>query len=151
MNLKGSLGDQLMIFNFIFLLLIISIAIIAGVSLFYGFDYDSRSWEAEAFSQSVKKCVEQVGMEYLDQSSFLVECGFVQDISDKGLDIKICIDDGNCIEEKDPLIVYGSNFEICGFSEKENENFPKCFQDSFSYEGFDYVLVVKNNKGSYRK
>lgn len=134
MDKKGELGNQVMLFSFFFLLVVIGVGIVAGVWLFYGQGYDFRQAEAEVLNYEIKKCLVN---EKIDKSSFADEfyekCRLNKEVVEQGI-VKII---------RDNEIVFSIGDEVqCGLSEK-NENYPKCVEREI---GVYKVLTGSNQR-----
>jgi hypothetical protein len=59
LNRKAQAGDQLMVFWFIFLMVILAGGIIAGIYIFFGSEYDFRKVDAQVLNYRVQKCLSE--------------------------------------------------------------------------------------------
>ncbi len=152
-NRKGEVGNQVMFFSFLFLLFVIAVGIVAGVALFYGFDYEFRNVEAELLRVQTERCVLNNELNDSFRDNFFDKCGFNKDvIENSGLKIRVCIDGNDCITEDKAYISVGSNFQTCDFEgAKANDAFPKCVKKIFVKEGRNIEIITASGQKKVTK
>jgi len=148
-NKKAEIGTQLMFFLFIFVLLLTGIGIVAGVTIFFGREYDFREIDAKILSYKIIKCLEKNKIEKGD--AFLKSCGIKEETIGEEIFLKVCINSENCLIETDKnkiIFVKGKNFQLCGFKgAKRNKNYPICIERTFEKLKDEYEIVsASNNK-----
>ncbi len=145
-NRRGQLGNQMMIFPFLFLIFIISVGIVAGVYLFFGAGYDFREVDAELLNYKVRKCIVEgeIGAEFW--SDFFEKCGIDEVVMlENDLILRIC--EGDCAIGGDAKVQIGGNFQACRFKGvKENDAFPRCVDESVSKNGVEYSVIAGSNQ-----
>ncbi len=147
MNRGGETGNQLMFFTFLFMLVMIGAGIVAGVLIFFGNEYDTRHIDADILNYKIRKCIIEKDFEFSNNGFFETCLLNEKTMTDSEIIVKICIDSSDCLTEKDSLLIFGSNFQACGFEGvKENKAFPRCKMNSFVKEGKKYDVITGSNQ-----
>jgi hypothetical protein len=144
-NNRGTVGDQLMIFQFLFLLFIVGIGIVAGVAILYGGDYDSRKVEAEILNYRVKECF--LANEKISDD-FFGKCDFDQKIIEKYYKIRICEgeDYTSCAAGDSFVFSSGSNFQACFLNEEGEEKLLNCEVSDVKKDGQNFVILTSSSQ-----
>ncbi len=133
MNKIAQLGSQMMIFAFLFLLFVIGVGIVIGISIFFGEEYEFRKVDADILNYKLRECISQKDINW----------DLAQDEIEKEIFEKCNLNEA--ILKQDFTISIKLNGEIkynlgvaskCSLSEK-NKEFPKCTESN----------VVKNING----
>ncbi len=153
MHKKGQLGEQLMIFAFIFLIVLIGAGIVIGTGIFIGSEFDFRGSDAEMLSFRVKDCLINSGGEWISglkseggADLLYQKCNLGKSVIESYNRIKVCRGESspsNCIGEADSAkIVFSSkgDFEPCGL--KESNKFLGC---SIISTG-EYTIIATSNQ-----
>ena len=148
MNRKGDVGNQVMIFSFLFLLFVIGVGLVAGVFMFYGFDYEFRDVEAAELSFVIQECMLENEVNDEFKESFFDVCNLDKEvIEESGMGFKICRDTRDCINEDNVFLQSGGNFQTCDFEgARKNEAFPKCVKKSFG----EFEIITMSNQKKVR-
>lgn len=153
MNKKGLLGEQLMIFPFLFFLVIIGVGIVGGVLLFFGGEYDYRSVDASVLNYKIRECLVEEDIDFSLEGEDFEKDIYEKCLIDKNalvshnLFFRICRDSENCFLDDNPLISMGSNYQSCEFEGvKDNNAFPKCKKGSVFVEGMRYDVISGSNQ-----
>ncbi|MEI6850029.1 MAG: hypothetical protein WCK29_03245 [archaeon] len=143
-NKKGALGNQIMIFEYIFILMVVSVGFFVGISAFFGQSYDFRQTQADLLSYKISDCLNQ--NENMDFNNFFSVCGLNKELLEKNnLDFKICdsMDFSNCASASAKVSV-GSNFELCFLTgASNNDKYPKCSLKNINSK---YALITMVNQ-----
>ncbi|MEM4259167.1 MAG: hypothetical protein QXS38_00170 [Candidatus Pacearchaeota archaeon] len=126
MNRGGQLGEQILVFAFIFLLVIIGGGIVIGTYLFIGSEFDFRVNEANILGYHIKNCLVSEGSDWLDNLKdknnldlLYEKCNLDKEVVERNNLIKICIGQAkpiDCSIEKDAnkIVLYSfGDFEPC--------------------------------------
>ena len=154
---KANLGNQMMFFLFIFMLLLIGVGIVAGAVMYYGSDYDLRLVEAEILNLKVRNCIMINGIDDKLIEGFFEKCLINKSVVENNkLMIRICenvVNKEECMAANEPIFQSGTNFQVCGFiGSSENENFPKCAFSTFSSgDGKNYMIITSSNQKIMRR
>lgn len=149
MDRKGTIGEQISIVMFLFLMIIIGIGIYIGTSIFFGNGYDFREVESGLLNYKIKECIikNEVHEEFFED--FLERCKLNKEILQKNNIIKICKNSGDCIRAEKSEFSLGSDFQSCGFEgARENIEFVRCSINKFKKGGdeFDVIAGSKQNR-----
>ena len=144
-NKKGALGNQIMIFEYIFLLTVISLGFFAGISLFFGQGYDFRQTQADILSYKIGTCLTQ--NDNMDFNNFFNVCGLNKNLLESNsLYFKICdnMTPSDCSLSANGKAYVGSNFQLCFLAgTSSNVKYPKC---SFKNVGSRYTIITMINE-----
>ena len=152
MNFRGQLGDQLMVFSYLFIMVMVSLAIVGGAYLFYGSEIDFRPTEVQLLTRATMRCflAEDFnwGLAKTDSSYIFTTCRLnKQAMESHSTLLRICVDSANCITEQQPLFSLGNDFVICGLKGAQaNEKMPKCRISSFSLQGKRVQILAISNQ-----
>lgn len=134
MNRRGSGGEMLAFFMFIFLLGIVGASIAWGVNSYFKGEYDFRYEEARLLNLDVKDCLEKNDF-FSEGFDFYSACGINKDI--KGLFVLVKSSDRE-------FLIGVRDFETqCQLSAK-NFNYPRCFSSEL-VKGEDYTIITGSN------
>jgi len=157
MNRGGQAGEQLMIFPFLFLLIIIGVGIVGGVVIFFGAEYDVRQIDADILNYKIRECISEGEVDLTHQPApkeeeFYKNCRISESaIVENNLIFKICLGDGDCVQD-DGIIGVWSNLETCRFEGvKENDAFPKCSKSEVEKDGKSYKIITGSNQFSKKR
>lgn len=147
MNTKGeTVGSQVMVIWFLFLLVIGAGGLALGIRIFFGADYDFREAEAGILNYRIQDCLAYHSIDFSKPEMFYTTCGLSKEIlSDKlnetKLAIKIC--EKNCDEGK-TLFQLGSDFTSCDLTGK-NEYFMRCSKSFVSRGEMNFQVITGSN------
>ncbi len=126
MHKKGQLGEQVLIFAFIFLMVLIGGGILIGTLIFIGSEFDFRVNEANILSYNIKNCLINEGTSWLDDLKdknnlelLYEKCNLDKEVIERNNLIKICTGQTapmDCSTEKNSanLVLYSyGDFEPC--------------------------------------
>ena len=147
-------GEQLGIFFFLFLIVIIGVSIFVGVGLFFGKGYDFREVEAELLNYKIRECLagNEIGIGFFEKENFYNKCRIDRGVVDSGnYIIKICEgnDENNCFISEG-IFSEGSNFQACKLNIKKNYASPLCSIKTFEKNGKSFVIVTGSKQDSRR-
>jgi hypothetical protein len=161
MNKKAQLGEQIMIFVFIFFLVIIGGGIVIGTVLFLGNDIDFRETGATILAYQIKQCIIDGKTSTIVQgdneqmlSALADKCGLRKDVIGVYNRIKICLNSRVCIQENEKSRIFvasDGDFNMCDktFASK-NQGLSKCVSDSFN-SGNNFVTILVTDKQAIRR
>jgi hypothetical protein len=159
-NRRGELGEQIMIFAFIFLIVVIGVGTVLAVSFFIGPEFDFRQIAADVLNYKISSCLKMNGLVWLGSAEFdsrkdvlYDKCNLNSSMIEQNNRIKICsgtdsID--NCIGEQDKskILVYTSgDMSSCNADlASKNVYFPRCSVGLFEKNGIKYLVLVTDNQ-----
>jgi len=153
-NKRGDLGDNIMIFTYLFFMIIIGLGIVLGTYIFYGKGYDFREGEAALLNYKVRECILKSDVNDDFGNKLYEVCGLSKEVIDKDFLLRVCKNSKDCINERDKeklLIGEGSKFQACELEGgKENEAFPRCAIKSF-IKGKDKFEIISGSKQFSRR
>ena len=122
-NRKAQLGEQIMSFPFIFMLLIIGLGIAAGIYMFFGSGYDFRKVDADILNYKIRNCLSNKSINFDQEQTALEEeffttCALNQEVIKENF--IILIEQNNNVK-----IGTKSDETTCSLSEK-NPEYPIC-------------------------
>lgn len=155
---KGQLGEQIMMFAFMFLLVVVGGGIVLGTYFFIGPEFDFRSVEANLLVNSIKQCLSDGSLkldglaeEQKSDTGFIAEkCNLNKEVIEKNNLIKICVSENNlenCINEADNSKIAFSmkgDFTPCGLTDKNK--FLGCFIE----ESGEYTIIATSRQNIRR-
>ncbi len=147
-------GEQLGIFFFLFLIVIIGVSIFVGVGLFFGKGYDFREVEAELLNYKIKECLasNEIDIGFFKKENFYDKCRIDKGVIDLGnYIIKICegSDRDSCVVGGG-IFSEGSNFQLCKLNIKKNYVSSLCSIKSFEKNGKGFVIITGSKQDSRR-
>ncbi len=142
MNRSG--GEAVLFFGFLLIMVILIGGIVFGIASFYGKPYDFKEVDAAILNEKIRVCV-QTNDFFSDSFEIVSDCGLNGNIlEDQYL---ISIKSG----EKDILVGVRDYLNQCDFKGGEdNQAYPKCYTQSFSYQGKSYTIVTGSGQLSRR-
>lgn len=147
---RGELGSQMMIFTFLFLLIIIGGAIVAGNYIFFGQRYDGRQAEADELNYKISECLQGNMVDLSNVGEFYSKCGLNRNVLDERI---YMIRIGECKDRGcgnlNVLFTLGSNFEACFFTGK-SEDYPKCSVTKIVKEGKEIQILTASKQFAVR-
>lgn len=145
MNKKAQMGNQITIFVFFFLLMLVAAGIVIGVFMFYGKPYDFRYVDAGVESYVIKQCILENSIDWSDIDDFYSKC----DLDKKNFQNEITLK----IVENGKEVVKWKDVVGCELASK-NIKYPKCVYQNFTIEDSQgiryYELLVGSNQNSRR-
>jgi hypothetical protein len=145
LNKRAQAGDQLTVFIFFFLLMVVAAGIVIGVFLFYGKDYDFRYVDAETEIYIVKQCISENTIDWNSPDDFYSKCNLNKKNFQNEMTFKITENGKDVAIWKD---VVG-----CELASK-NIGFPRCVNETFSKtingQKIDYYVLLGSNQNSKR-
>lgn len=139
---KATGGQQLTIFPFLFLMMMIGLGITAGVWMFYGKGYDFRQAESSLLNYKLTSCILEKDIDFTKDSIYDL-CNLNKEIIEKNNIIKICKNSQDCVDSSSPLFFSGSNFQGCFFTgAKQNDAYPKCSLVSIKKQSDTYQIIT---------
>ncbi len=143
-------GDQIMVFAFMFLLVIIGVGIWLGVSIYFGSSYDSRQVDANLLLYKVENCFTNSNIIEF-QGDFYAICGINQGVVENNqLMIKVCSgnDVNSCINNASSFLFFGKNLAVdCALTGGNSNNaYPKCSNDEITKDGKSYIIITGSNQ-----
>lgn len=145
MNRRAQLGDQVMIFPFLFIMILIGGGIVGGTLLFFGKEYDVRQSEANTLAYVLQRCVQQ--------NTFNWNAADIEQELYKLCKIDgLILSEGSLVRLKrnsvDVFSINSGKIEGCFFTgAAKNLAYPKCTTVTFSKEGTNYELTT----GSFQR
>jgi len=147
-NKKGS-GEALLFFAFIFIMSIIFVGIILGVSGFYGGGYDFRQLESEILYDKVSKCFLESEKDFFSddfKGKLMEECRFNENVGENHLIYFNRTSDGEVF-----FLGVLDYTNQCFFEGAEkNLAFPKCVKKTLVKNGESFEIIVGANQKSRR-
>lgn len=117
MNKKANTGNQIMIFPFLFLLLIIGLGLITGIYIFFGSTYEFRQIDTNILNYKIKSCLSNNDIDFSNPENFFTTCKLNKNITQEYFIIYI---------QQDSKTIYDYGDEVaCDLSAK-SEKYPKC-------------------------
>ncbi len=131
-----------------FLLTIILVSIIGGLSIFFGKEYDFRQADASLLQEKISECIKQnpsiIEKQSADIQEFLEKCKIDKTIQEKNFLIQIN-------KNNEQFIKIGKgDITQCQLAE-ENKNFPKCSFSSQKINNQDIQVIAGSNQHVTRK
>ncbi len=141
-NRRGEVGSQVLFFEFLFLLIIVSIGIIAGITLFFGSEYEFRHVDAGILNLRIRECLRETEIDWSINGDLYVKCRLNREIVERDYTLEI-----ENLDLKDIVIVNKAP-ENCKFEGgKSNDNFPKCVEkESKGINGEKYRVLTGSNQ-----
>jgi len=138
-NKKAQLGDQILIFQFILLILIISVSLFAGISLFFSNEYNYKLQDASLLNSKIQSCLSSHDLslnpeEFKEQ--FFSVCSINQKVIEENFIVRIK-------HNSNTLYNYKSDRIVCSLSDK-NPEFPRCISSKFG----QYTILTGSNQNS---
>ncbi len=152
MNLRAQLGDQVMVFTYLFIMVMVAGSIVGGVVLFYGTEIDFRPTEVQLLTRAVDHCLTLDTFNWdkaqNDSSYFFTVCNLNKSALESHTNqLKVCVNSKGCISEPHPLIAVGSDFLFCGLSGVQaNEKLPRCLVSSLVISGKNVQIIASSNQ-----
>jgi hypothetical protein len=144
LNKKGETGNQLISLTYIFLMVIIAFGITAGISIFFGAEYQFKQVDSDSLYLKVVKCIRENDDTLFND--FYSKCGINKDVVGNYSKIKICSGSENCVAEADSQkikFIIGGDFQSCDFSGiKGNNNFARCTKGVVETNGNSYQIIT---------
>lgn len=146
-NKKGeAVGNQTMWVWIMFLIVIAAGGIAMGVLIFYGYEYDLRTTEAQILSGVIGNCLSSQEINFATDD-FYSQCRLNKKILFDELNvtkINILICKENC-NNGEVVFQLGSDFQSCDFLGK-NEKYKRCFKRfSRDSKGNPIEIIVASN------
>ena len=130
MNYKSQAGNFAVIFWFIFLLVLTTIGLVAGVVIFFGEEYDFRQVDSDILNKKINDCLQKKEIDLEAEN-------FSREIEKKcSLNLEVIKEDYFLLIKKDENILFdvGQGDETqCALAEK-NINFPRCSNSTLTIE-----------------
>jgi hypothetical protein len=140
MNKHAQLGDQMYLIYFVFLLLIITVGIVAGSYSAFGKPYDSRDVDSALLMNKVVSCLENTpALTEVKIRSVLTKCEIDQDTLEKGYILSVSIKDKEVFKFGDSI--------VCGLQDKYPKG-PKCSYTSLRISVDNSIKEVSIIAGS---
>ncbi|MDP3881503.1 MAG: hypothetical protein Q8Q31_01355 [Nanoarchaeota archaeon] len=142
-----AVGNQTMWLWSMFLILIAAGGIAAGVLIFYGYEYDSRTPEANILNNIISNCLSQEKINFSHEADFYSKCRLnrkvlLEEYNFTKINILICKED---CKDGEILFQLGSDFQSCNFKGK-NEKYQRCIERfSKDVEGNTLQVIVGSN------
>ncbi|MBX4196464.1 hypothetical protein KW805_02670 [Candidatus Pacearchaeota archaeon] len=139
---KGQLGNQLSIFIYLFLFVLIGGGIVFGTSLFLEDSSDFRSSDAVSLNREIQNCIRDVS-EADFSTRFYDSCTIGKSVTDRYNLIKVCVNSVDCISAGNPLFSTGGDFQLCGIAGvKSNGDYPSCVTTEMSANSKSYTILT---------
>jgi len=126
MDKKAQLGEQMMFFLFIFLMVVIGGGIVLGLFMFIGPEINYQGIEADVLSARIATCMESgalTGIELIGKDNLndfvMQRCNLNSQVISDYNQIKICVNlakSSDCINEQNPVFSTGGDFIACGLT-----------------------------------
>lgn len=145
MNKRG-VGESLMFFVFILIMIIVSVGIVSGLFIFFGQGYDFREAEAEILANKFISCLDSNSERLNEEFDIISDCGFTENIRENHLVYAKRLNDGKVFFEG--VISYR---EECFFDASEkNRNLPRCVKGEVSIGGESFEVIIGSSQNSRR-
>lgn len=148
MNKRAETGDQIFLFYFLFILLIIVGGIVIGDFILSGKPYDLRAQDSEILSGKIIECLKNTEALTENKITNLFEtCNFYESTFENGLIVSL--------NTKDKFLFRYGNVVACGLQDL-NAEYPKC-KSSYIHLNIDgkdsevYVLTGSNLQSEAKK
>lgn len=149
MNKLGQLGETMLLPAVLFVMVIIAVGMVVGVSLVLGSDYEFRKVDSKILNYQLKECIIDSSSGNIRENVFS-NCNINKNVIENNkMFFKICegINAQECSSSSNSLVMSGSNFESCFFiAAKENYEYPKCTISEFSLDGKHYSIISGSNQ-----
>lgn len=137
---RGRVGNQLSLFSFLLLLLIVGGGIVGGIALYYGAGTDYRSQESAFIASLIERCFLRGVF-----NETLASCGLDTRLSQQNR-YQIAVCEGVCFIASPQYVLYhGDSPETCRLITKDSATYPKCVERAFTFQGKAYQIVVGTN------
>ena len=132
------------------MLVMVGVAIVGGVVLFYGQSYDVRGVESDILNYQLRKCILS-GVDVQEVEKVEKECLVAaRELASMGLLARVCIDSSDCAgeqEERKILLSEGRNFRACSLEGgKSNSGYPRCVERRLQFRGKEYLVLTGSNQ-----
>ena len=147
MNRRGG-GEEIMFFAFFFIISIIALGIVLGVSIFFVKEYDFRMAEAQSLALHVYDCFQDEDF-FVDgfEEDFFSKCKINENVFGKHLVYVKSLSDDNKIF----LIGVNDYRNQCFFNNVEdNLDLPRCVNETIMKQGEKFHFIVGANQKSAR-
>lgn len=140
---KAQMSSFMMFWLFFFIMILITVGIVLGISSFFGDEYDTREIDAEILNEKVSHCIENNDFDLSSVEIFDKQieenCGLAKKIIEEKF--FVYIDYG--LEEKYSLGKTDST--QCALSEL-NKNYPKCVDSTITKNGVEIFIQTGSNQ-----
>lgn len=150
-NKRAQLGEQMMFFVFIFLMIVIGGGIAIGLLAFTGDEFDYKNVGADVLSERIASCLKSgalSGIESMpkeDLNNFIMQrCTLNSDIISSYNQIKICANSNDCINAQNPVFSTGRDFIACNLT--GGEKFLGCATKDATWGGNEYTIIATNSQ-----
>ena len=151
MNKKAESGQQVMVFAFLFLLVLIGMGIVGGVVVYYGKGADFRKIDSEILNYRIRECLsESINLQQFKEN-FSSLCSLNKTVlEDKGFTIKVCQDlsPEECANSKESIFELGNtHIQACFINAAENNpEYVKCTKTEFFDKGEKFSIITGSNQ-----
>lgn len=126
MNNKAELGEQMFLIYFIFLLIIITVGIVAGSYSAFGKPYDSRKVDSALLLNHVEQCLENTPqLSEVRIRAVLANCGIDKQMLEKGFTLALYVEGKEVFRNGDTV--------VCGL-EYKYPNGPRCSYETINLD-----------------
>ncbi|MFH1425148.1 MAG: hypothetical protein ABIG28_00245 [archaeon] len=142
---KAQAGNQLMIFPFLFLLIVIGTGIWLGISMFFGSEYDFRKIDATLLHNSIRSCISENNFDWSLpreelEKEFYKTCKINQEVVESYLGIEIKVND-------EIKVKWLGDPTQCALADK-NKNFPRCENSTTPLNEEEIKITAGSNQHS---
>lgn len=137
-----TLGGQLMIFWFLFIIAVIAVGIVGGLLVFFGSEYDVRGSHATIMNFKIRECIEKnLFSEENFAEEFYQKCSFNRKIKDIVIEVKKIQDNREKV-----LFSFGDP-RSCELNEDgRSKNFPVCKKSDFMVNNERWIILTGSNQ-----
>jgi len=153
MHNRGQLGEQIMVFMFIFLMFVIGAGIVLGTYFFIGPEFDFRAVEADMLSYKIKDCILNDGSLFdgikANPDLFYTKCSLNKEVIESNNAIRVCpgaAEVNICLDPNNPDAVFAvGNYGLC--DPAGSNKIVGCSVASFSdSKGTNYVIIATSKQ-----
>src|SRR3989338_4815538 len=136
-NRRAETGSQVLFFEFLFLLIVVSIGIITGVTLFFGSEYEFRYVDASVLNFKIRECLINNEIDWNVNGDLYVKCGLSREIVERDYTLEI-----EKLNDK-KIVIVNKAPENCKFERgKSKDNFPKCLESKIEGKSGEKYRVL---------
>jgi hypothetical protein len=153
MDKKGQLGEQIMMFAFIFLIVVIGAGIVLGVYMFIGQGFDFRSGEAGLLAYNVKDCILNEGSSWFSELKtnpdlLYSKCKLSKAVIEDNNALRICpqaAEVADCLNPDSSHVAFSSgNYALC--DPAGSNKLVGCSVLSFAKDNVNYIVIATSKQ-----
>ena len=145
MKNKKAVGEQIMVFVFFFIVLIIVLGITAGIYIFFGSEYEFKKVDADILALGISQCIKNNQIDFSQDEEQLREefynnCRFNKEVIEEYFVYQISIND-------EPKLSLKASQTDCALGEK-SEKYPRCTSVNFSHNSQKFIILAGSQQSA---